>query len=214
MQKSKSKHKIYVHKTYIVSNTNEERPPTQYIKEWTIILDIKNGFTKSSGFRWVRWIHRDSNGEHCQPCLMLNNCWFIKEKSPQCPHHLYCHCKLSKLSYNEVVEKANSNSDYSKFDPYLFNTNGKYSHNKEILFNEWGYPISDAKWLQAEIEKQGLEKYIFGDYELGVLNDFGQRINIRIEIPHKYKNEIVSFISGWMVLPNGEIKLNTPYGGK
>ena len=24
----------------------------------------------------------------------------------------------------------------------------------------------------------------------------------------------VSFITGWMVLPNGKLKLNTPYGGK
>jgi len=23
-----------------------------------------------------------------------------------------------------------------------------------------------------------------------------------------------SFITGWMVLPNGKLKLNTPYGGK
>lgn len=24
----------------------------------------------------------------------------------------------------------------------------------------------------------------------------------------------VSFVTGWMVKPNGQIKLNTPYGGK
>ena len=31
---------------------------------------------------------------------------------------------------------------------------------------------------QAEIERQGLEKYLAGDYQLGVLNDQGQHISI------------------------------------
>ena len=35
-----------------------------------------------------------------------------------------------------------------------------YDHNKEKLFNSWGYTIDDSKWLQNEIEKQALQKYI------------------------------------------------------
>ncbi len=96
----------------------------------------------------------------------------------------------------------------------MFNPEGKYPHNKEKLFNSWGYTIDDAKWLQSEIEKQALQKYIKGDYKLGLLNQFGQRISIRIEIPRKDTGEMVSFTTGWSVLPNGQIKLNTPYGGK
>ena len=109
---------------------------------------------------------------------------------------------------------ATAYSDYSKFDPYLFNTTGIYPHKKEKLFKQWGYTVDDAKWLQAEMERQAREKYISGEYELGKLNAFGQRINIVIEIPRKDKEGTVTFVSGWMVEPNGKLKLNTPYGGK
>ena len=91
---------------------------------------------------------------------------------------------------------------------------GKYPHKKEKLFNEWGYTVEDAKWLQREIEKQGLEKYINGDYVLGKLDYNGQRVSIRVVIPRKDKAGNVSFITGWMVKPNGKIVLATPYGGK
>ncbi len=103
-------------------------------------------------------------------------------------------------------------SAYSKYDPYLFNTEGKYTHAKEVLFKEWGYTVADAKWLQNEIEKQALEKYTNGDYKLGKLNEHGQHIDIRVEIPRKDKPDIVSFTTGWMVYPDGHIRLNTPYG--
>ena len=82
------------------------------------------------------------------------------------------------------------------------------------MFNSWGYTVADAKWLQNEVKKQALEKYINGEYQLGLLNKYGQRISIRVEIPNKTKGEFVSFITGWTVYPNGHISLNTPYGGK
>ena len=64
------------------------------------------------------------------------------------------------------------------------------------------------------MEKQGLEKYVAGDYVLGKLNKRGQRISIRIHIPRKDREGMASFITGWMVYPNGHIQLNTPYGGE
>ncbi len=82
------------------------------------------------------------------------------------------------------------------------------------MLESWGYNITDSKYLQKETEKQALEKYISGDYKLGLLNKYGQHINIRIHIPRKDTGETVSFITGWMVYPTGEIRLNTPYGGK
>ena len=78
----------------------------------------------------------------------------------------------------------------------------------------WGYTVDDAKWLQSEMERQAREKYIKGDYILGKLDKDGQRISIRIEIPRKDGIGTVSFVSGWMVQPNGELRLITPYGGK
>lgn len=103
---------------------------------------------------------------------------------------------------------------YSKFDPYLFNTRGEHPHGKDKLFHEWGYTVVDAFWLQKEIERQAREKYVSGNYELGRLNFAGQRISIRIEIPRRNGDGTVSFISGWMVEPTGEIRLTTPYGGE
>ncbi len=164
--------------------------------------------------RWTKWLHRNLSNKHCEECLKLDKCWFEKGKIPKWPHHPFCHCTLEDIPYNDVLSKSTSDSTYSKFDPYLFNTEGKYTHNKENLFREWGYTVEDANWLQSEINKQGLEKYISGNYVLGKLNKDGQRISIRIEISKKDKKEKVSFITGWMVYPNGHIQLTTPYGGK
>ena len=37
------------------------------------------------------------------------------------------------------------------------------------MFIFWGYNIEDSEWLKAEIERQGREKYIAGEYKLGKL---------------------------------------------
>ena len=164
--------------------------------------------------RWVKWIHESAGISHCLECLQLDGCWFTRDNAPIWPHHDRCHCRLEQIDYLVVLANASTYSDYSKFDPYLFNTTGIYPHTKEKLFKEWGYTVHDAKWLQAEMERQAREKYIAGEYELGKLDVFGQRINITIEIPRKDKAGTVTFVSGWMVEPNGKLKLNTPYGGK
>ncbi len=46
------------------------------------------------------------------------------------------------------------------------------------------------------------------------LNDKGQRLSIKIEIARKDTGDKVSFITGWMVYPNGHIQLTTPLGCK
>lgn len=163
---------------------------------------------------WVQWTRHPEGKTHCEECLRLDGCWFSERNAPPCPHHPYCHCTLDPIPYAVVFGNASVYSDYGKFDPYLFNTTGLQTHNKEKLFKEWGYTVNDARWLQAEIERQARESYISGQYELGKLNMFGQRINIRVTIPKKDGFGDVSFVTGWMVKPNGQIKLNTPYGGK
>ena len=163
---------------------------------------------------WVKWVHHSEGKTHCAECLKLDGCFFTLENHPSCPHHPYCHCTLEPVGNAVVLLNAAAHSDYGKFDPYLFNTTGIYPHHKEKLFKAWGYTVVDAKWLQAEMERQGLEKYIAGDYQLGKLNDKGQRISIRITIPRRDNGEKVSFLTGWMVLPSGNIRLTTPYGGK
>ncbi len=169
---------------------------------------------KSVGPRWVRWVHHSEGGSHCQVCLKLDGCLFLEGKTPPWPHHPNCHCTLEPVDYAVVLLSASACSEYSKFDPYLFNTTGTYPHNKEKLFKKWGYSVEDALWLQAEIERQAREKYILGEYQLGKLNDKGQRISIRVTIFRRDNRNDVSFITGWMVYPNGRIQLTTPYGGK
>ena len=163
---------------------------------------------------WVKWVHHSQGPNCCQECVRLNGCLFSEDKAPIWPHHPNCHCTLDPIDYSTVLLVASAQSEYSKFDPYLFNTIGLYPHKKEKLFAQWGYTVDDARWLQAEIERQAREKYLAGEYTLGVLNDKGQRISIRVSIPRRDNGEIVSFITGWMVYPDGRIQLTTPYGGK
>jgi len=162
--------------------------------------------------QWNKWLHRNMSENHCPECLKLHECWFAKEKTPKWPHHEYCHCILESVSYGVVVAIAVADSAYSKFDPYLFNTTGSYTHGKEKLFELWGYSVDDIPWLKAEIEQQALEKYLSGDYILGKLDRNGQRINIRIAIERRDTGEIVTFLSGWMARPNGQLQMTTPYG--
>ena len=63
-------------------------------------------------------------------------------------------------------------------------------------------------------EKQGRKKYIAGEYTLGKLDLWGQRISIRIELQRRDTNDTISFNTGWMLKPGGKIVLNTPYGVK
>ena len=170
---------------------------------------------KSTDFpNWVKWIHHSEGKTHCPECLMLDGCWFAGDAHPPCPHHPFCHCTLEPIDHAFVLVNAAAHSEYSKFDPYLFDPENFYKHGKNKAFESWGYTIADSEWLKDEIERQATDKYALGDYSLSVLDRYGQRINIRVEIPRKNGTEKVSFITGWTVYPNGQLKLNTPYGGK
>ena len=161
---------------------------------------------------WVAWRHRPMGRTHCAICLRLDKCWFTKANMPELPHHPLCHCTAVPKSVLTVQMQTTADSAYSKYDPYLFNTKKSYSHGKEKMFNSWGYTVEDALWLKEEIEKQCLEKYRNGNYELKKLDHNGQRINITVTIPRKDKIGVATFTTGWMVYPNGHIQLNTPYG--
>lgn len=180
-----------------------------------------NNYNYSTEFRnalrtaiqpWVEWKHIPMGKTHCSTCLKLDKCWFLKANMPILPQHEYCHCTAAPKSTRTVQAQATADSAYSKYDPYLFNTNGSYHHGKEIMFNSWGYTVSDSLWLKNEIERQCLEKYKAGDYFLNKLDHNGQRINIIVTIPRKDGNGEASFTTGWVVYPSGRIQLATPYG--
>ena len=213
MEKVKNTKGKYINKTYLWKET--EKPPAAHLKKWIAVIskDVDD-INPPRSINWVKWIHNFTGVSHCFSCLMLHGCWFIALNMPEQPLHERCHCSTEPIPYSQVLAEIKAKSDYSKFDPYLFNRGGKYSHNKEKLFEKWGYSIDDAKWLQTEIERQGRKNYIAGRYALGKLDPWGQRINIRIEIPRKDTGDMVCFDTGWMVNPDGKINLNTPYGGK
>ena len=160
---------------------------------------------------WVEWIHISRGMTHCEICLKLDKCWFVDETKPQLPQHPYCHCTVSPLPLSRVLNEAQSECDIRKFSKYVFHPEN--NKGKKKLFEGWGYDKADSEMLQRVFEKQAIEKYIQGQYELGKLDEQGQRINIRIRLERKNNDEMVSFISGWMVYPNGKIRLVTPYGG-
>ncbi len=177
-----------------------------------VVKAVQRGDSIPTEPRWNKWIHRNLSKNHCPECLKLHDCWFAKENTPQWPHHEYCHCILEDIPYVNVMYNCTSDVAYNKFNPYLFDPDNFYKHGKSAMLESWGYTVADSNWLQNEIQKQGLEKYINGDYILNKLDRNGQRINIRVEISRKNKTDRVSFITGWMIEPDGHIRLVTPYG--
>ena len=69
--------------------------------------------------QWIKWVHRNLSENHCPECLMLDGCYFLKEKAPTHPHHPFCHCLLNPISYGTILKNAKAVSDYSKYDPYF-----------------------------------------------------------------------------------------------
>ena len=64
--------------------------------------------------------------------------------------------------------------------------------------------------MQEQCATQAFAKYANGEYELGKLDDFGQRITIIAELPRRTGNYTapLTFETGWMVFPYGKIILS------
>ena len=139
--------------------------------------------------KWVKWVHHVTGLMHCAECLMLDGCWFLFEKAPVWPHHEKCHCSLEAIDYLVVLMNATAKSDYSKFDHTCL-----------------------IPWESIFMER--INFLLSGDIQQMMQDGYRQRISILIEIPRRNQDGMVSFASGWMVKPDGELKLNTPYGGK
>lgn len=176
------------------------------------------------GKEWVRWIHDGtepartqaeketvlvweavSGKKHCSRCMNLNGCCFPKNIMPQHPLHPHCHCRLEPVWNLNFAAECSAD----KFIGYIFDP--KKNKGKKHLYEDFGYDIMDTKWLQVELIRQGREKYANGDFMLNKLDEHGQRISIEVTLPCKNKLETKKFITGWMVYPDGEIHLTTPF---
>ena len=173
---------------------------------------------------WVKWVHdKDkpaytqqdkelnlvygSISKHCAMCLNLNGCCFPQSNMPPHPAHPKCHCQLEPAT--NINFKAECSID--KFTNYIFDL--IKNKGKKELFEGWGYDIIDSQWLADEYCRQAQQKYANGDFALDKLSDYGQQINIEITLPTKNGNGSVTFVSGWMVYPNGTIQLVTAFAG-
>ena len=189
------------------------------------------GMLDGNGNYWVEWVHEGTApaktiaekalyaatgivSNHCSRCLNLNGCRFLKSKMPEIPLHPNCHCEAKPILNSPIPGiTAIAECDIRKFTDYIFHEDPLTNKGKKDLFESWGYDKIYSEQLQAEIIKQAQEKYANGEYELGKLDFFGQRINITIVLLTP-NGKIVSFRSGCMVYPDGRLKITTPYGGK
>lgn len=160
--------------------------------------------TKMLSVHWVQWIHsgtkpattsaeKDINtvigavSSHCAKCLNLNGCCFVKNKCPPKPLHPKCHCYTIDIPSLTVDAQC----PIEKIRDYIFSDSK--NKGKKYMFESWGYSTLDSEKIKNEIERQATISYSVGDYKLGRLNEYGQRISITITLKRVNKNDYVSF---------------------
>lgn len=109
--------------------------------------------------------------------------------------------------------KAQINVPTEKFEDYIFKEGA--THGKNIVFENLGYGKENSEYLANLYKEQAMAKYNAGYYTFGKLDQYGQRINIEIELQGigAYSDKISYLNSGWMIKPDGSISLNTPFAG-
>lgn len=168
---------------------------------------------------WIKWLHwgvpDEENGarelirnvlallSHCLNCTALSGCYFVADNKPE--KHPNCDC--NQFSMAKPYNEAKANCDIRKFTEYIFSE--KYKDNGKIkLFGLLGFLKEDSEYLKIEYEKQAQEQYLKGNYILGKLDRYGQRITITINLQNGAEIQ-----SGWLVHPLGVITCTTPLGG-
>lgn len=83
------------------------------------------------------------------------------------------------------------------------------------MFRSLGYSGDDSAKLAANWRRQAAEKISKGEYTLGKLDEYGQRIDIEITLLGQgTASGKTSYLnSGWMMAKDGSVKLNTPFSG-
>jgi hypothetical protein len=106
-----------------------------------------------------------------------------------------------------------ANAPVSKFSEYIFKEGA--THGKDAVFSRLGYSRVDSTELARVWEEQAAAKYAKGEFTLGKLDQYGQRIDIEIELHGKGTAASVTryLRSGWMIQADGSITLNTPFSG-
>jgi filamentous hemagglutinin len=105
-----------------------------------------------------------------------------------------------------------------KFYDYIFKPGA--THGKDHVFRSLGYDRSDSQMLSELYSLQADAKYAAQDYTLGKADEYGQRINIVIELTlntlteeNNYSSRSIYLVSGWMIRDDDTLTLNTPFSG-
>jgi hypothetical protein len=101
----------------------------------------------------------------------------------------------------------------AKLRDYVFKPGA--THGKDRVFRSLGYAREHSGQLAAIYRQQAMIKYMNKDYQLGKLDEWGQRIIIEIRLQGigDAKGKTSYLKSGWMIKPDGSISLNTPFIG-
>lgn len=143
---------------------------------------------------------------HCGKCTALGGCYFVERNMPEQPQHERCHCGKFSISNDRAYSDIQANCPIEKFTEYVF-TDDKKSKGKKSIFESMGYTKENSYQLKNLFEYQAREQYLKGLYELDLLDEYGQRINIEMNLNGHL------FISGWILEPKGKMRNATPFGG-
>ena len=112
-----------------------------------------------------------------------------------------------------TLSTTNVSADIRKFTEYIFKDGA--APGKDVVYKNMGYSINDSEVLINIYKEQATFKYAKGEYTLGKVDSFGQRINIEVELPGigNAAGKTSYLKSGWMIKPDGSLSLNTPFSG-
>ena len=111
------------------------------------------------------------------------------------------------------MPKSKAIVDSIKFSEYVFRENA--DHGKDIIFKSLGYEKCHSDDLAELYRNEGAEMFENGHFKIGKTDRYGQRIVIEIALPGigKYEGKTSRIKTGWMIMSDGKIKLNTPFTG-
>lgn len=119
---------------------------------------------------------------------------------------MHCKCKNIPTTLNKVT----LDFPMKKITEYLFAESGKLG-----LMKSMGYSVEDSEEIYNKISSNAKKKFLNGEYNLGLLNQHGQIVNIEISLNGKSlkSNSVYNFITGWTAYPDRKLHNNTPFGG-
>lgn len=145
----------------------------------------------------------DTQTRTCALCVALNHTVFKNSNKPEY-FHPHCKCEMKEVELREVT----LDFPIKKITEYLL-----VHPSKSKLLLSWGYTMEDAQEIYDGIAENAKIQYLNGEYRLGRLDKNGQRIEMRCTLNGKKDKtgQVYSFITGWMVYPDGMLHNNTPY---